>query len=57
MYCGRQTNGRMNYIHEQTLRAVCNEKASRFKELPGKDKTETIHLRNIKILAPELFKT
>ena len=39
MFCGRQANARINHIHERTLRAVYN------------DKSETIHRRNIKILA------
>ena len=39
MFCGRQANTRINHIHERALRAVYN------------DKSETIHRRNIKILA------
>ena len=56
MFRGRQTNARINHIHEKALRAVFNDKASPFEELLQKDKTETIHLRTIKILAAELFK-
>ena len=55
-FCGRQTNARINYIHERALRAVYNDEISRFEELLGRDKSETILRRNIKILAAELFK-
>ena len=56
MFCGSQTNARINHIHERTLRAIYNDKVSLFEELLGRDKSETIHRRNIKILAAELFK-
>ena len=51
MFCGRQTNARINHIYEKALRAVYNDE-----ELLGRKKLETIHRRNIKILAAELFK-
>ena len=56
MFCGKQTNARINHIHERALRAVYNDEISPFEELLGRDKSETIHRRNIKILAAELFK-
>ena len=55
MFCGRQTNAKINHIHERALRAVYNDEISPFKELLGRDKSETIHQRNVKILAAELF--
>ena len=56
MFCGTQTNARTNHVHEGALRGVCNDEISPFEELLGKDKSETIHRKNIKILAAELFK-
>ena len=56
MFYGRQTNARINRIHERALRTVYNGEISPFEELLGRDKSETIHRRNIKILAAELFK-
>ena len=56
MFCGRQTNARINRIRESVLRAVYNDEISPFEELLGRDKSETIHRRIIKILAAELFK-
>ena len=56
MFCGRQTNARINHIHERALRAVYNDDISPFEELLGRDKSETNHRRNIKIITAELFK-
>ena len=56
MFCGRQTNARINHIHERALRAVYNDVISPFEELLGRYKSETIYRRNIKILSVELFK-
>ena len=47
---------RINHIYERALRAIYKYKISPFEELLGRDKSETIHRRNIKILAGELFK-
>ena len=55
MFCGRQTNARINHIHERALRTVYNDEKSLFKELLRRDKSETIHRRNM-ILVAELFK-
>ena len=56
MFCGRQTNTRINHIHERALIAVYNDEVCLFKELLERDKSKTIHRKNIKILAAELFK-
>ena len=55
MFCGRETNARIDQIHASALRAAYNDEISPFGELLGRDKSETIHRRNIKILAAELF--
>ena len=49
MFCGRQTNARINHIHEIALRAVYNDEISPFEELLVRDKSETMHQRNINI--------
>ena len=56
MFCGRQTNARINHIHEIALRAVYNGEISPFEELLVRDKSETMHQRNINILAAKLYK-
>ena len=56
MFCGSQTNARINHIHKRALKALYNDETYPFEELLGKDNSETVHRRNIKILAAELFK-
>ena len=56
MLCRRQTNARINHIHDKALRAVYNDGISPFTESLEKDNLETMHQKNIKILAAELFK-
>ena len=52
----RETNARINHIHDRALRAVYNDGIRFFTESPEKDNSETIYQRNVKILAAELFK-
>ena len=56
VFSWRQTNARINHIHESALRAVYDNEISPFEELLRRDKSKTIHQRNIEILAAELFK-
>ena len=35
MFCGRQTNARINHIHDRALRAVYNNEVSPLEELLG----------------------
>ena len=43
MLCERQTNARINHIHQMALRTVYNDEIGPFEELLGRDKSETIH--------------
>ena len=56
MFCGRMANTRINNIHERALRLVYNDEESSFEELLIKDNSVTIHQRNIRLLAVEVFK-
>ena len=56
MFYGRQTNARITHVHERELSAVYNDEISLFEEQLGRDKSETIHRRNIKVLAADLCK-
>ena len=49
MFWRRQTHARINHVHERALRAVHNDEVSPFEKLLKKDKSETIHQRNIKV--------
>ena len=52
----RTLNNRINRIQERALRVVYNDKTSTFNELLERDKSVTIHSRNLQILATELYK-
>ena len=56
MFHSRAINNRINRIHERALRIVYNDIFSSFDQLLLKDKSFTIHERNIQTLAIELFK-
>ena len=56
MFCSRTMNARINRIHVRPLRIVYNNYASSFDELLAKDKSFTIHHRNIRTLAIEIYK-
>ena len=56
MFCSRTMNARINRIHIRALRIVYNDFMSTFDELLTKDKSFTIHRRNIQTLAIEIYK-
>ena len=56
MFHSRALNNKINRIHERALRIVYNDANSSFNELLIKNRTFTIHERNIQTLAIEVFK-
>ena len=52
----RTNNNKINRLHERCLRIVYNDKQSSFNELLEKDGSVSIHMRNIQILATEMYK-
>ena len=56
MFCGKEMNNKINKIHEKALRSVYNDYTSSFEDLLNRDNSITIHHRNIKLLATEIFK-
>ena len=51
-----ENNNKINTLHERCLRIINNDKRSSFNALLEKDGSVSIHERNIKILATEMFK-
>ena len=47
----------INHLQECALRTVYNDNVSAFEKLLEKDNSVTIHVRNLRILATELYKT
>ena len=52
----RENNNKINRLHERCLRIIYNDKRSSFNALLEKDGSVSIHERNIKVLATEIFK-
>ena len=52
----RENNNKINRLHERCLRIIHNDKRSSFNANLEKDGSVSIHERNIKILATEMFK-
>ena len=49
-------NNKINHLHERCLGIVYNDNKSSFQELLDKDKGVTIHMKNVRVLAIEMFK-
>ena len=56
MFCSRTMNNKINKLQERALRILYKDAVSSFEELLGKDNSVTIHERNIKLLAKEIYK-
>ena len=53
----RTVNSKMNKLHEKRcLRIIYNDKKSSFKELLETDKSVPIYIKNLQVLATEMFK-
>ena len=56
MFCDRTLNSKINALHYGALKLVYCDNESSFKELLIRDKSITVHHRNIHYLAIEMFK-
>ena len=56
MYHSRTKYNKINCLHERYLRIIYKDKASTFEQLLEKDSSVSIHTRNLRFLAVEMFK-
>ena len=56
MLHSRTMNNKINRLHERSLRIVYSDQSSTFEELLKRDKTFSIHHKNIQSLATEIYK-
>ena len=52
----RTKNNKINRINERRLRLIYNDKKSNFENLLDKDKSVSIHHKNLRSLAIEMYK-
>ena len=55
-FFGRNLNNRINHFHEKLLETVYNDSESSSQKLLELDNSVSIHHRNIRLVAIELFK-
>ena len=56
MFHNRGLNNKRNRIYERPIRITCNDKSSSYGELVAKDRSVTIHHRNMTALVIEIYK-
>ena len=56
IFHSRGTNNKINHLHERWLQIVYKDNINSFEDLLKKDRSFTIHQKNIQSLAIELFK-
>ena len=56
MFHSRRLNNKINSIHERVLRITYQDNTSTFQELLNKGNSVSIHLRNLQVLAMDVFK-
>ena len=56
MFYNRITNEKINKLHERSLRILYNDDTLSFIDLLIKDNSVTMHVRNLRLLATEMFK-
>ena len=56
MFHSRQINHKINKLHDRAPRIVYNDHFSSFEELLTKDKSATVHQRNLQTIATEMYK-
>ena len=53
-FCVARKHNKINIIHERALRTVCQDKKSNLQDLLQKDKSLSMHIKNLQYLATEI---
>ena len=56
MFCSRKLNHKIDRLHERALRVAYADYKSSFEDLLTRDGTDTVHHRNLRVLAIEMYK-
>ena len=56
MFHSRSLNNKINRLHERCLGIVYKDKKSTYENLLGRDRSVSVRVRNLQILAIEMFK-
>ena len=56
MFVSRTLNNKINCLHERCFRIVCNNKKSTYENVLVRDRSVSVHIRNLQILAGKMFK-
>ena len=56
MCCDKTSEICINHLHKRALRKVYNDNVSTFEKLLEKYNSVTIHVKNLKLVASELYK-
>ena len=56
MFHSRTLNNKINRLHKECLRMICNDNTSSFTDLLEIYNSVSVHHRNIQVLATELYK-
>ena len=54
--CHNRTKNKINRLHERCLRLLYNDKKSFFHDLLEKDRSVSVHHRNLRALATEMYR-
>ena len=57
LFCTKAANNKINSTHKRALRAIYGDYESTFEKLLDRDKSKTIHKKNLKILMTEVYRT
>ena len=57
MFHSRKLNNNIDNLNERALRTTYREQNSSFQSLLEKDSSTTIHVKNLKVMLTEIFKT